>query len=281
MLLFSIHTVLSLLYLGATPNSTTEQELQTALGRFVSQDQLENRYRDMQNSYLNQDSFSSSNTLWLQNQFKINTSFKEHIQNIFKADTKNIDFSLPTAVDTVNRWISKKTGGLIPKLVQAFSSSTSMFIANALYFKDKWLTPFQEKNETGVLLNKEPFYYGGRRLEVPMMLTTNVNIQTGNINLGALNATFVNIPYINRQFEMQLIFSNQENGFAILEDQMKEKNNRDNQDENIFYPSIKKAFEDVEDVRLIMPKFSVSSKFDVAKSLKSKSFGLKQIFRGK
>lgn len=194
--------------------------------------------------------------------------------------TNNIDFTKESSVEEVNSWISNQTRGLVPKLVQGFSPSTLVFLANALYFKDKWLVPFQETNETGYSLESEPFY-GESTLRVPMMLTSNVDIGVGNLSLGSNNATFLTIPYINKQFEMQIILPNGERsegkGLAILEDYIKKNSMRDKHNDHNIFQSPKQKFDDVEDVRLVMPKFSVSTKFDASKYLKS--LGVNQIFK--
>jgi len=114
-----------------------------------------------------------------------------------------------------------------------------------------------------------------------MMLTNNVDIGVGNLSLGGHNATFLTIPYINRQFEMQIILPNGDRsegkGLAILEDYIKENSKRDKHNDHNIFQSPKQTFDDVEDVRLVMPKFSVSTKFDASKYLKS--LGVNQIFK--
>eukprot|EP00091_Calanus_sinicus_P006193 TRINITY_DN1679_c0_g1_i1.p1 TRINITY_DN1679_c0_g1~~TRINITY_DN1679_c0_g1_i1.p1 ORF type:complete len:237 (-),score=60.44 TRINITY_DN1679_c0_g1_i1:48-758(-) len=155
-----------------------------------------------------------------------------------------------------------------------------MFLANALYFKDKWLVPFQERNESGDPLDKELFY-GKSELKVPMMLTSNVHIEVGSLNLGSHNATFVNIPYINDQFEMQIILPSRQQqkgkGLEILEDFISNNRKRDKHNVNNVFLSPKPVFDNVEDVRVMMPKFSVSTKFDASEHLKS--LGIKRIFQ--
>eukprot|EP00092_Neocalanus_flemingeri_P012628 GFUD01013611.1.p1 GENE.GFUD01013611.1~~GFUD01013611.1.p1 ORF type:complete len:450 (-),score=105.85 GFUD01013611.1:173-1456(-) len=279
----SIHSALALLYAGSTTNSKTQNELADALGVLKSQFFLQNSYKELTESYRNrtQESFLYGNSIWAKNGFNIAKNFTTQVKDSFGAEIQNIDFTKNTSVAVVNDWISKKTKDLIPKLVQEFSSSTSMFLANALYFKDKWLAPFQEKNETEHPLDKELFY-GDSTLRVPMMMTRNVVTGYGSLNLGSHNATFVTIPYINDQFEMQIILPSDKpkgKGLAIMENLIIQNIKRDkhsDQSHNIFL-SPKKLLDNVEDVRLVMPKFSVSTKFDASSSLKS--LGVTQIFK--
>jgi len=276
----SIHSALSLLYVGSTPGSETEKELADALSFLKSSILLQNSYKHLIDSYRDQASFLYGNSIWVQDRFNIAEKFKNEVRNNFGAGIQNIDFTRKNSVALVNDWISDQTTGLIPKLVQNFPSSTTMFLANALYFKDKWLVPFQEKNESGDPLDKELFY-GDSKMKVPMMLTRNNQIGVGTINLGSNNATFISIPYISEQFEMQIFLPSdkaQGGGLAILEDYIMKNVKRDkfSPQHNLFL-SEKHLNDNVEDVRLVMPKFSISTKFDASEVLKS--LGVTHIFK--
>ena len=279
--LFSIHSALALLYVGSTPNSKTYQELRNALGYIASQPVIETKYKRLIESFENQQSFLYANSIWAQDGFTIQKNFTREIRENFGAETKTIDFTKDSSVEEINSWISNRTKGLIPTLVQGFPSTTRMFLANALYFKDSWLVPFQEKNESGDPLDRESFY-GKSKLNVPMMLTNNVHIEVGSLNFGSHTATFVNIPYINDQFEMQIILPADKpngKGLEILEDFISKNVKREKHNERNIFLSPKEVFDNVEDVRLMMPKFSVSTKFDASEHLKS--LGINQLFKGK
>jgi len=285
----SIHSALTLLYTGSTDNSTTRTELADALGILRSEQLIKRSYTQLIESYKNQKSFKYGNSIWTQEDFNISNSFKNEISENFGAAIQNIDFTQMNSVDLVNHWISNQTNGLIPKLVQAFDASTTMFLANALFFKEKWLIPFQETNETGYSLANETFY-GENILKVPMMVTKNTEIDVGTLNVdvnGNHNATFVTIPYINDDFEMQIILPSgahkkegRNNDLAILEDiikkNVKRDQGKDGMKNNIFL-SPKQSRDNVDDVRLVMPKFSVSSKFDAADALEA--LGVSKIFQ--
>merc|ERR1712066_746782 len=112
-----------------------------------------------------------------------------------------------------NQWVSDKTNGLIPSLVDSLDPQTAIFIANALYFKDKWLYPFQEKHLNGsplddIEFNLEPSSgLGKEKIKVPMMLSKSEDIGFGTIGTEAIDvvAEVVNIPYISGHFRMKVI----------------------------------------------------------------------------
>ena len=44
----------------------------------------------------------------------------------------------------MNNWVSNVTQGQIDSLVDEFAPNTKLFLANALFFKDSWLSPFRD-----------------------------------------------------------------------------------------------------------------------------------------
>jgi serpin B len=76
-----------------------------------------------------------------------------------------IDFTAPTAVETLNRRVREQTAGKIPEIVDRLSADTSLVVLDALYFNDHWKTPF-DRARTGL----EPFQrVNGSRIAVSTM----------------------------------------------------------------------------------------------------------------
>ena len=46
-------------------------------------------------------------------------------------------------VDRINGWVKDKTHGLIPSIIDEAPETLGLVAINALYFKDKWQTPFE------------------------------------------------------------------------------------------------------------------------------------------
>ena len=56
----------------------------------------------------------------------------------------------PEALKHINDWVSAKTKGLIPSILDEAPQSGALVALNALYFKDRWKSPFKpEKTEDG------------------------------------------------------------------------------------------------------------------------------------
>ncbi|KAH9391012.1 serpin, partial [Tyrophagus putrescentiae] len=108
-----------------------------------------------------------ANAIVIQNNFPVLPSFLKVIEQ-FNSKLQNVDFesSGKHAVEEINGWVNEKTRGKIEKLFDnELTPNTRMVLLNAIYFKGKWMFPFDEKNT-----RLEPFYYSSSEsVEVPMM----------------------------------------------------------------------------------------------------------------
>jgi serine protease inhibitor len=111
---------------------------------------------------------SMANGMWLQHDFPVNASFQKAAHDAFGAQIANLDFKSPSAVNTVNSWVDKHTGGRIPKILDSIDPGTIALLANAIAFKGKWKLPFDPK-ET----KSHPFMTStGNSIQAPMMSNT-------------------------------------------------------------------------------------------------------------
>jgi serpin B len=89
-----------------------------------------------------------ANRLWYQEGFHLKPSFAEVNRIFFQGELAGVDFGSPQAAKTINDWADTETHGKIKDVVQfPFPPLTRLVLANAIYFKGKWVTPFQ-KNGT-------------------------------------------------------------------------------------------------------------------------------------
>ena len=142
----SIHSSLSMLYLGTTHGSNTSDELAIALGIINNRNFVKIAYNDLVKTYREEENFKYGNNFWVQNGFSVNSSFAKLVKDNMNSDVANLDFADAESVRRVNNWVANMTGGKIEILVDSFSADTSLFIANALYFNEKWEIPFLSKD---------------------------------------------------------------------------------------------------------------------------------------
>jgi len=263
----SLHSALTLVFLGSKENTKTYKELQKSLGGLINTETLKYEYRNYI-EFLNENpEVLYGNHIWLRNGISIKKGYRETLQEYFYAGASTIDFKSSEAIDKVNKWISKYTNGKINELVRGFNENTLMFISNALYFKDSWLYTFDEFDSKGRKI-KDIFQTPQGEKEVEMIELTSATIKHEVFKINNLDEFVkfeaVKIPYKNENFDLKIIIpssdSNQ-HSLAKLESFANftyVKDKRTEHDFNLF--SLVGESEFSGEVRLKMPSFSVKSK---------------------
>ncbi len=83
----------------------------------------------------------------------------------FGAEMSTDDFADSATVGKINAWASENTKGLITKVIQQLNPDDAIVLASALYFKGKWVMPFDKK-----LTEEKTFTVdGGAKFLTPMM----------------------------------------------------------------------------------------------------------------
>jgi serpin B len=81
------------------------------------------------------------------------------------AEVRVEDLSKPDTLRRINEWVATHTKGLIPTILDDAPRDGGLVALNALYFKDRWRTPFDPRATAPA-----PFHtLDGRSIEVPMM----------------------------------------------------------------------------------------------------------------
>jgi len=141
---FSIFTCLSMAYAGA--DNGTEDAMAKALCINVDKEVLAKAF----SSYLiPRDSagydLRIANSLWVKEGLPIEPSFRQTVENDYRAAVQNIDFfDQNAAAARINGWISDKTENRITDLLSSsdLSDDTALVLANAIYFKGAFRNPF-------------------------------------------------------------------------------------------------------------------------------------------
>jgi serpin B len=137
-----------------------------------------------------------ANAIFYRQGFTVKNPFLSTMETDFNAEIAGLDFSLPSALTTINKWASDNTNGKIPKVLDVISSDAVMFIMNALYFKGDWSYQFDKS-----LTSDRPFYTDG---------STSVNVSTMKGDIGS-KVTYgtgynaIELPYGCTNFTMVVI----------------------------------------------------------------------------
>ena len=139
----SIKMALALAANGAS--GETKDEILNALG-VTSLDDFNALTKDLIERYSQTDvlSLNIANSIWM-NKDKTSQSFsddyKKTATGYYNADVKGVKNS--NAVKEINSWVSDKTNGKIPTIIQNADDFWAMLI-NAIYFKGAWQDEFSE-----------------------------------------------------------------------------------------------------------------------------------------
>ena len=106
-----------------------------------------------------------ANSMWGHSGFTMEPAFIDAGRSFFDAEVQTLDFGDPAAVSTINDWVSGKTNGKIPQLLDQIAPDEVLFLINAIYFKGDWRDAF-DRNET-----RDESFHGadGRDRTAPLM----------------------------------------------------------------------------------------------------------------
>ncbi|KAL9172461.1 hypothetical protein ABFS82_03G048700 [Erythranthe guttata] len=111
------------------------------------------------------------NGVWVDQSLTFKPSYKEIVENGYKAATYRVDFQTQAAANAVikkvNKWVEKETNGLIKKILprDSVKCDTRLILANAVYFKGKW----KEKFDASRTKKQKFFLLNGSSIKVPFM----------------------------------------------------------------------------------------------------------------
>ncbi len=103
-----------------------------------------------------------ANSLWLREGFPFRKDFISRNEESFGAGV----FKLSTEKE-INSWVSKRTEGMIPSIIDSVDPADVAILVNAIYFKGEWTVEFDED-----LTMDKPFHSPKGKKEVPMMKRT-------------------------------------------------------------------------------------------------------------
>ncbi len=201
---------------------------------------------------------STANAIWANNNFSLLPEYINNAEKYYGAKLDNLDFNnADNAVKVINTWVENQTNNKIKDIISKdfINDSTRIVIANAIYFKGKWLVAFKEKNT-----EEKDFTNDFDQIsKVDMM-----SLYTEKFNYfedSQLQA--IELPYKGEELSMIVVLPktdlNSLNGF-------------DNAKFNSVLDSLSS-----ETVDLFLPKFKLETTYNELKD-KLENLGLKEVF---
>jgi serpin B len=172
-----------------------------------------------------------SNSLWVLDGFKLEPTYTKLMKELFDAPPRATNFSGDPegSADKINAWISESTKGMIPSMVTPTQvSKFKLALVNAVYFKQDWKKPFQEKGT-----KKDDFNnLDGSTTEVEMMRN-----QSGYRAFDGSSEQVLELPYADDKTSMIIVLPRKMKNYALTADKYAQLLNRLNwQQVNVHLP---------------------------------------------
>lgn len=163
----SVAIALSMVYNGAAGD--TQAEIAEVLQlQGIELDDLNQANQTLQRYLSNADpavELAIANSLWVNQELPVRPEFIESMTDLYSAEVAELDFTDPSAKDTINGWVSEMTRDRIPTIVDGIDPDQLLFLINAIYFKGDWATAFDES-----LTTERPFTLAdGTEIQHPAM----------------------------------------------------------------------------------------------------------------
>ncbi len=89
-----------------------------------------------------------ANSIWLNSGAVIKDEYRKLLEQYFYATAQSLNFLDPKSADIINGWVSDKTHGLIPEIIDKdVLAELYMILINALYMKGAWAEKYYSKGE--------------------------------------------------------------------------------------------------------------------------------------
>ena len=161
----------------------------------------------------NQVTFSVANSVWIDKNFIPSPSYMSLLKERFDTESFIVPLYTTKTKDSINRWCSDKTRGMIPKFLSDPLRNGPMFWANALYFDGKWQKPFNPDENTFEIFYSHNSKKSGKKVK---MMHSDENIRYKKLKCGER----VSIPYGNSTYSFNIYLPSEDMTFedALIND---------------------------------------------------------------
>jgi serpin B len=213
---YSISTALAMTYAGA--RGETAEQMARVLHFSLDQPRLHPAFAELTRTLnghgLPRDyRLEVANSLWGDRGLRVRAEFQRLIKVDYGARVRTVDFVRDTegARRQINRWVEERTNDKIKDLLHKddVDGRTRLVLVNAIYFKGSWETPFRpERTEKDVAFEVA----AGKTVPVPMMR------HEGEFNYFENDALqMVELPYEGKELSMLVLLPRRKDGLADLE----------------------------------------------------------------
>lgn len=195
---FSLSMALAMTWNGAAGETKTAMQETLKMGDWKDEE-INGYYKKLKEALLKTDpstKLSIANAIFTNKSVTIKPAFINTNTDYYDATVQAVDFSDLKTVNTINKWASDNTNGLIEEVLDKTDPQALMYLLNAIYFKGIWTSKFDVKNTSKKTFTTEK----GTKQTVDMMS------QTADFNYTEDETMqVVQLPYGNRAFSMLVL----------------------------------------------------------------------------
>uniref|UniRef100_A0A4X1U1T9 Serpin domain-containing protein n=1 Tax=Sus scrofa TaxID=9823 RepID=A0A4X1U1T9_PIG len=155
---------------------------------------------------------SVANRLYGDKEVSFSQDYLENVKKFYLASVASVDFvnAAEESRQMINSWVESQTKGKIKDLFPkgTLSSSTTLVLVNAIYFKGRWLQEFKKENTS-----KEKFW-----LNKVLSISYVQNQSFQFASLEHLHVKILEIPYTGQELSMLLLLPDEVDGLQKLEE---------------------------------------------------------------
>ncbi|HEY3926659.1 MAG TPA: serpin family protein [Acidothermaceae bacterium] len=148
-----------------------------------------------------------ANAMFVQQGQAIGQPFLNTMAADYGSGVRTVDFTSPSAIVIINAWVRTQTADRIQQLFDSLDPSTKLVLANAVYLKADWATPFAEDPTSDAKFTTAV----GKQITVPTMHQTG---SLGYASSGKWQA--VALPYAGGTLTMYVIVPTATTALASL-----------------------------------------------------------------
>tara|TARA_R110001583_G_scaffold23003_6_gene85648 strand:- start:4799 stop:6025 length:1227 start_codon:yes stop_codon:yes gene_type:complete len=182
--------------------------------------------------------FEIANSLWVNNSFPVKETFLKANETYYFAEVQNKDFNDPKTLETINNWVSNKTNGKIPSVLNDISPNAVLYAINALYFKSDWKFRFSPEDTKSL-----PFQLDNGTVKQVDMMSMEQDLKFLSNTL----FSSVELPYKNDKYTMMLMLPHTDKTVDDIVAILNSENWMDWQNNYV-----------VQDIKITLPKFTFS-----------------------
>ncbi|HEV2455484.1 MAG TPA: serpin family protein [Verrucomicrobiae bacterium] len=249
---YSISSALSMTCAGA--RGETAQQMEQALHFGQSKSDLHALFGRLDKALKaaqGRNELNIANSLWPQKTYPFRQEFLNLLRKNYGATVTPLNYEREAeqARVTINQWVDDKTRHKITEIIgpKVLDESTRMVLVNAIYFKGTWATPFPE-----FATQPDKFYtQSDTSVTVPFMH------KRGPFSYGENDQLqLIALPYAGRKLEMLVLLPRSRDGIEQLEN-------------GLTAASLSTWTSGMleQQVDVALPKFKMSSGFNLAKAL--------------